>query len=204
MGIDIRDGLQLECIGCGLCIDACNDVMARVARPPELVTLDTARNQALRAAGGTPEHRIVRPRTLIYGALLLLVAGVMLVGLSARAELDVNIIPERNPLFVTLSDGSIRNGYNIKILNKSHATRGYALTLDGLPGATLAVVGQADDREGHATLAAKPDAVTTYRIYVTAPRAAVTAPSQPLAMILTDPADGVTVRHETVFRGPEA
>ena len=51
MGIDIRDGLQLECIGCGLCIDACNDVMAKIGRPRELITLDTERNQALRAAG---------------------------------------------------------------------------------------------------------------------------------------------------------
>ena len=66
----------------------------------------------------------------------------MLFGLSARAALDVNILHERNPLFVTLSDGSIRNGYTIKLLNKSHDARVYDLTLDGLPGATLTVIGQ--------------------------------------------------------------
>ena len=203
MGIDIRDGLQLECIGCGLCIDACNDVMARIGRPSELITLDTERNQVLRAAGQTPEHRIVRPRTIIYAAILLVVAAVMLVGLTARASLDVNILPERNPLFVTLSDGSIRNGYTIKILNKSHDPRVYDLTLDGLPGATLTVLGQEQEGADVARLSARPDAVTTYRVYVTAPRSSVTEESQPLAMVLSDQHDDITARHSTVFRGPE-
>jgi cytochrome c oxidase accessory protein FixG len=80
MGIDIREGLQLECIGCGLCIDACNDVMHRIGRPRELITMDTERNQALRAAGKPPVHPIVRPRTVIYAAMLLVVAGVILYG----------------------------------------------------------------------------------------------------------------------------
>ena len=115
-------------IGCGLCIDACNDVMNRIDRPRELITMDTERNQALRAAGKPPVHPIVRPRTVIYAAILLLVASVMLFGLGARAAVDINILPERNPLFVTLSDGSIRNGYTIKILNKSHELRTYELT----------------------------------------------------------------------------
>jgi polyferredoxin len=203
MGIDIRDGLQLECIGCGLCIDACNDVMARIGRPNELITLDTERNQALRAAGQTPEHRIVRPRTIIYAAMLFLVAGLMLFGLTARASLDVNILPERNPLFVTLSDGSIRNGYTIKILNKSHDARVYDLTLDDLPGATLTVLGQEHEGADVARLPAKPDTVTTYRVYVTAPRASVTEESQPLTMVLSDQHDDITARHSTVFRGPE-
>jgi cytochrome c oxidase accessory protein FixG len=203
MGIDIREGLQLECIGCGLCIDACNDVMTRIGRPRELITMDTERNQALRAAGKPTVHRIVRPRTLIYAALLLVIASVILFGLGARAAVDINILPERNPLYVTLSDGSIRNGYTIKILNKSHEPRTYDLTLERLEGATLSVVGQDLADSGHAELAARPDTVTAYRIYVTAPPAAVNEASQSLTMALTDRQDGTTVRHETVFRGPE-
>jgi cytochrome c oxidase accessory protein FixG len=203
MGIDIREGLQLECIGCGLCIDACNDVMTRIGRPRELITLDTEHNQALRAVGQPPVHPIVRPRTVIYAALLLLVTGVMLFGLGARAAVDINILPERNPLFVTLSDGSIRNGYTIKILNKSHEPRTYDLTLEGLVGGTLSVVGQEAAASSTAALTAKPDTVTSYRVYVSAPPAALSAGSQALTMALTDRQGGATVRHETVFRGPE-
>jgi cytochrome c oxidase accessory protein FixG len=72
MGIDIRDGLQLECIGCGLCIDACNDVMAKVGRPLNLIALSTERNQADLAAGRPTEHHILRPRTIVYGAIIAL------------------------------------------------------------------------------------------------------------------------------------
>jgi polyferredoxin len=202
MGIDIRDGLQLECIGCGLCVDACNDVMARIGRPPELITMDTERNQALRAAGKPPVHPIIRPRTVIYAALLLVIASVILFGLGARASVDVNILPERNPLYVTLSDGSIRNGYTIKIMNKSHEPRRYDLALEGLEGARLSVIGQNVARAEGAALPAGPDAVTTYRIYVTVPAAAVTEQSQPLTMVLTDREDAASARHATVFRGP--
>ncbi|MCC2663953.1 MAG: fixG [Geminicoccaceae bacterium] len=201
MGIDIRDGLQLECIGCGLCIDACNDVMARIGRPPELITLDTERNQELRAAGASPVRRFVRPRTIVYAAILVLIGSGMLIGLSARAAVDVNVLHDRNPLFVTLSDGSIRNGYTVKILNKSREPQVYELSVAGLEGATLSVVGEA--RAGPTELAARPDAVTTYRVHVSAPRAALDGEAEDLMMILTDRASGATARHETVFRGPE-
>ena len=131
-----------------------------------------------------------------------MIGSVILFGLGARASVDVNILPERNPLYVTLSDGGIRNGYTIKIMNKSHEARRYDLTLEGLQGATLSVVGQDSEDAGRTSLAAKPDAVSTYRVYVTAPPGAVADPSQPLSMILTHRPDGPSVRHETVFRGP--
>jgi cytochrome c oxidase accessory protein FixG len=200
MGIDIRDGLQLECIGCGLCIDACNDVMAKIARPPELITLDTERNQARRAEGLAPVRRLVRPRTIIYAAILVLIGAGVLVGLSARAAVDVTVLHDRNPLFVTLSDGSIRNGYTIKILNKSRDEQRYDLAVAGLQGASLAVIGQPEDAS--AALLAKPDAVTSYRVYVTAPPAATDDDAVDMTVVLTDRATGAATRHETVFRGP--
>jgi cytochrome c oxidase accessory protein FixG len=200
MGIDIRDGLQLECIGCGLCIDACNDVMAKIGRPPELITLDTERNQARRAEGLAPVRRLVRPRTIIYAAILVLIGAGVLVGLSARAAVDVTVLHDRNPLFVTLSDGSIRNGYTIKILNKSRDEQRYDLAVTGLEGASLAVIGQPEGAP--AALLAKPDAVTSYRVYVTAPLAAIDGDAVDMTVVLTDRATGAATRHETVFRGP--
>ena len=202
MGIDIRDGLQLECIGCGLCVDACNDVMAKIGRPPELITLDTERNQALRAQGAAPVRRFVRPRTVIYAAILVLIGAGMLIGLSARAAVDINVLHDRNPLFVTLSDGSIRNGYAVKILNKSREPRAYELSIAGLEGATLAVVGQDQADVTRAELAARADAVTTYRVHVSAPQDAVEGEAEDLTMILRDLTSGEAARHETVFRGP--
>ncbi|MDF2782482.1 MAG: fixG2 [Geminicoccaceae bacterium] len=202
MGIDIRDGLQLECIGCGLCVDACNDVMAKIGRPPELITLDTERNQVLRAQGAAPIRRLVRPRTVIYAAILVLIGAGMLIGLSARAAVDINVLHDRNPLFVTLSDGSVRNGYTVKILNKSREPRAYELSIAGLEGATLAVVGQDQAGASRAELAARPDAVTTYRVHVSAPQEVVDVEAEDLTMILRDLTSGEAARHQTVFRGP--
>ena len=203
MGIDIRDGLQLECIGCGLCIDACNNVMERIGRPRNLITLDTERNQHLRQRGLPPEHKIIRPRTIVYATLIVLLAGAMTLGLSARTTVDVNVLHDRNPLFVTLSDGSVRNGYTIKILNKEHEPRRYELRLEGIDGARLTVIGQDAEQVETVELEARPDGVTTYRLYVTVPGAALTDDALPLTMVLRDPQRGVQAEHESVFRGPK-
>jgi cytochrome c oxidase accessory protein FixG len=202
MGIDIRDGLQLECIGCGLCIDACNDVMAKVGRPFDLIALSTERNQADLAARRPTEHHILRPRTIVYGAIIALLGIALLVALSLRSTVDVSILHDRNPLFVTLSDGSIRNGYTVKILNKSHAPEHYDLALEGPPGATLAVIGQEAEGVRQVELLANPDTVTSYRLFVTVPRAEVTDEVQPMRMVLSEQASGASVTHDTVFRGP--
>ena len=201
MGIDIRDGLQLECIGCGLCVDACNDVMARIGRPLELITLDTERNQARRAEGLPAATRIMRPRTVVYASILALIAAGTLLGLAARAAVEVNVLHDRNPLFVTLSDGSIRNGYTIKVLNKTHEARQYQLAIDGPAGASLSVLGTRSEG-GAPVLSAKPDAVATYRAHVTAPAGALEEPAQRLTFRLDDQAGGAVAEHETVFRGP--
>jgi cytochrome c oxidase accessory protein FixG len=203
MGIDIRDGLQLECIGCGLCVDACNQVMDRIGRPLNLIALDTESNQRRRATGQAPVTRIVRPRTLIYVAIMAVIAMGMLIGLTGRADIDVNILHDRNPLFVKLADGGIQNGYTIKILNKSHEPRVYDLSIGGIEGATLAVVGQNGDAAAGADLAARPDAVTTYRLLVSVPPGALEGESQPLSVVLTDPSSDTEAAHRTVFRGPE-
>jgi cytochrome c oxidase accessory protein FixG len=199
MGIDIRDGLQLECIGCGLCIDACNHVMARIGRPSELITLDTEHNQARRAQGLAPVHRFVRPRTMIYAAILLLLGSGVLLGLGFRSSVDAEVLHDRNPLFVTLSDGSIQNGFTIKILNKAREPRTFHLALEGLKGARLKGSGEDTDP---AILGADPDSVTTHRIYIRVPRAALRGENASVWLELTEQATGQTTRHETVFWGP--
>ncbi len=204
-GIDIRDGLQLECIGCGLCIDACDEVMDKVERPRGLIAFETERNR-IAGIAGQPRlpYRLIRPRTIVYVALIALVGALMLATLATRATLDINVLHERNPIFVTLSDGSIRNGYTIKILNKTRAPRSFELVLEGQPEARFNVVGQDANQARSALLGAQPDRVETYRVYVELPRGAVTSDTLSLDFVLTDSDTGEAARHSAVFRGPKA
>lgn len=142
VGIDIRNGLQMECIACGLCVDACNDIMDKVELPNGLVRYDTVRNKQYRGQGKDKEIvRFLRPRTFYYITIMAIVSGIMLYGLLTRSPLELHILHDRNPLFVQLSDGSIRNGYDIKILNKTHEDAHYILDISGLEDAELRMQG---------------------------------------------------------------
>jgi cytochrome c oxidase accessory protein FixG len=203
MGIDIRDGQQLECISCALCIDACDEVMDKVGLPRGLIGYDTLVGMDARARGGTPRLHLIRPRTVLYAAAIVLVGGIMLFALVNRSTLDLAILHDRNPLFVTLSDGNVRNGYTLKIQNKRHGEGAYRLTVERLAGARVLVIGQerADDDP---ILAVPPDQVRAYRVFVTAPPGAKRAESAPLTFVLTDSASGQTARYDSVFRGPKS
>ena len=126
-GIDIRDGSQLECIQCALCIDACNEIMSKIGRPRGLIAYDTVAKQEAKAAGRHETLRLVRPRTILYAALMSVVGLVMLVGWLNRTVLEVNVLAERNPPFVLLTDGGVRNAYSVKILNKLHEPRTFEI-----------------------------------------------------------------------------
>lgn len=191
-GIDIRDGIQLECIGCGLCVDACNNVMDKLNMERGLIRHDTDRNLDLRAKGQAPKYRLVRPRTIVYGMLLAVVSSMMLYALVARDPVVLDIIADRNPLYVTLSDGSVRNGYTLKVINKSHENRTFIITAEGLSNATI-LKGDMVSSMG--------DAVTTTHIYVTAPR--VGGETRPFNFLLTDLSSGMEVRERATFKGPE-
>lgn len=202
-GVDIRKGQQLACIGCALCVDACNSVMEKIGLPRDLIAYDSIANQEARARGDQPRMRFIRPRTIIYAALLLAVAAVMLFGLSTRSIVELSVQPDRAPLFVTLSDGGIRNGYTFKILNKDRAARSYRLTLEELPGAELTVIGYQEQPSQAAILPVDGDSVGTFRLFVRVPRTSLSAASSPLALIATDETGGQAVRHDTIFRGPQ-
>ena len=131
-GVDIRNGPNLGCIQCGLCIDACDAVMAKTGRPARLIAYDTDINIHRRQDGKAPLYKIVRARTALYAAIIAIVAGVMLYTLATRRSEGITVIHDRNPIFVRLADGSIRNAFTVHILNKSLETRLFLLTVDGL------------------------------------------------------------------------
>ena len=177
------------------------DVMGKIGRPLKLIAYDSERNQELRSVGQPSVYRLVRPRTILYLIILSLIGGLMLGMLTFRATLDVNILPERNPLYVQLADGGIRNAYTLRLMNKDLSERSFRLAVTDSE-ARLSVLGQ----EGHAaavTLLAPPDGVETYRVFVQLPRAAVKGEVGDITFTLTDSVTGKTSEFRSVFRGPK-
>jgi len=195
MGIDIREGLQMECIACGLCVDACNNVMDKIERPRGLIRYDTESHMKAEVKGGIEKFRLIRPRTIYYMGVLVAVVAVMLYALVSRAPWEIHVLHDRNPLFVALSDGEFRNGYTIKILNKTHEDKQFSLDVQGLEGAVIDV--KAAGAVVSQNLFVKADSVAQYHIFVKAP----SKPDAPRAVhfILTDKADGLTNSHESMF-----
>ncbi|HWA62997.1 MAG TPA: cytochrome c oxidase accessory protein CcoG [Caulobacteraceae bacterium] len=179
MGIDIRDGAQIECINCGLCIDACDEIMEKVGRPKGLIAYDTDHQVDARACGVESKHRFVRSRTIYYGVALALVTGLMLWGLSTRSPVVFDVLRDRNPTFVRLHDGSVRDGYTLKVANRTFQRQTFTVSLKGLPGYDLRAPGETVV-DGAATMTVDADQVGSLRVFVTAPASSLTAPSVPV------------------------
>ncbi|MCR9215370.1 MAG: cytochrome c oxidase accessory protein CcoG [Proteobacteria bacterium] len=202
MGIDIRDGLQMECITCALCIDACNDVMDKIDLPRGLISYDTYAGQFDANPNKKLKVRFVRPRTIAYSLILALVAAIMLFTLLNRSILELNVIRDRNPLFVTLSDGSIRNGYTVKILNKTHDTRRYRITAEGLKGMQSWL--QLDGPQDHDLVVIVPeDSVSSVKMFLSAPADSLSSKTEDVDVIVTDLDTGQVEVQTTSFKGPD-
>ncbi len=201
-GIDIRDGSQLECINCGLCIDACNHVMQRTHRERWLITWDNLANQAAKAKGTHEPMHWLRPRTAIYMSALLVVASVMAIALAIRPTIELSVIHDRAPLFVRVSDGSYRNGYTIKIVNKTQRDTAFEIAVDGLPGSTMALAESQTAPAARLTLNVGAGAVGTYRILVNGQSEHMGEGSLPIDFTLRDTATGETVTYRAAFMGP--
>lgn len=200
MGIDIRDGLQLECIQCALCIDACDDIMNKVGRPTRLIAYDTIANQEAMAKGGSAPVKIFRTRVFLYTGLIALVGLIMLGTLMNRSVLEANVLADRNPLFVQLANGDIRNGFTLKVLNKLHEPRTFAVSLEGLPGGQLRL-GDQDVPE----IAVPTDVMNEVRVFVTVPKADLSklrGDTSPFNFIVRDAASGTIATRKATFRRP--
>jgi cytochrome c oxidase accessory protein FixG len=195
-GIDIRDGDQLECINCALCLDACDDVMKKVGRPTGLIAYDSYANQTRRQQGKGVSYRLIRSRTILYATLMGLVGALMIYGLATRQTLDLNVIRDRSPPFVRLADGSLRNDYDVKLINMAPAPRRLTIEVAGLAGVRLQAPGL--DDEGRLALDAAADQVTHVRVHVVAPSG--TAPgSHDLSFTIRDAESGDVARSASAF-----
>ena len=200
MGIDIRDGLQLECIQCALCIDACDDIMTKIGRPTRLIAYDTIANQVAMTTGGSAPVKIFRTRTFLYTGLIALVGLIMLGTLLNRSVLEANVLADRNPLFVQLANGDIRNGFTLKVLNKLHEPRNFAVSLEGLPGGQLRL---GDQEKPEITV--PTDVMSEFRVFVTVPKAELgnlTGETSPFNFIVRDTSSNEVATRKATFRRP--
>ncbi|MCC6008038.1 MAG: 4Fe-4S dicluster domain-containing protein, partial [Rhodobacteraceae bacterium] len=201
MGIDIRNGQQMECITCALCIDACDEVMEKIGKPRGLIDYialsDETRERAGAAALPAIKH-VFRPRVILYTALWSLIGVGLLVALLVRSEVDLNIQPIRNPTFIAMSDGTIRNSYDMRVLNKMGEARPFAVTIEA--DEPLEIVLQGVD----GTLIEVPaDTTFLQRLYIDA------APGSPasrrdrteLRIVIEDMTTGARAHFDTVFNG---
>ena len=201
MGIDIRDGQQMACITCGLCIDACNDVMDRIGKPRDLIGYMALTDEVAEVAGKEPKSvwkHVFRPRTIMYTVLWAGVGIGLVVALFMRSEIDVNVSPVRNPTFVSLSDGAIRNTYDVRLLNKQGQDEQFHLSLTSDTPLRIALEGTSG-----LTVTVKANEQKTQRVYVIGEPGSIAATSDRTQLRLWIEQLGSTnrVSHDTIFNG---
>ena len=166
VGIDIRDGQQMECITCALCIDACDDIMAKTGQPRGLIdyiTLTDEQQERAGGAAGSVWQHMLRQRTVLYTVLWSLVGFALLFALFIRPDIEMTVAPVRNPTFITMSDGTIRNTYEVRLLNKHGEAREFRLAFNGTPSIHLRVQGGTG-----AVVTVPADSILNQRVYLDA------------------------------------
>ena len=203
MGIDIRDGQQMECITCALCIDACDDVMARIGRPRGLIDYMALTDEGRERAGLAPRpvwQHVLRPRTILYTLVWAGIGLGLIYALFIRSEIELTVSPVRNPTYVVQSDGAIRNIYDLRLRNKSGEDREFHLSLTADTVLRIDLEGQPDRQ---LVVDVPADTSLTQRVYVTA-RAidpAATADATPLRFWVEDLATTDRASVATTFNG---
>jgi cytochrome c oxidase accessory protein FixG len=142
-GIDIRNGLQYECIGCAACIDGCDQIMDKMGYPRGLIRYTTENVVKGKYPDSGIVKHVLRPRTLIYTVLLGLIAGAFVFSLATRVPLRVDVVRDRVSLSKETDEGLIENVYRLQLINKDGQPHRYTIEAQGIEG--LQVVTAARD-----------------------------------------------------------
>ena len=206
MGIDIRDGQQLACITCGLCIDACDNIMDKIDKPRGLISYMALTDEAHERAGKPVKSvwtHIFRPRTILYTVLWSGVGVLLIVALFMRYNIDVSATPVRNPTHVVLADGGVRNTYDMRLRNKHGEDRWFTFTATSPATLVLSLEGQ----DGLRVLVPANETLEQ-RLYITAAPDSLgaTATRTPLRLWISDEDGPIVPRAErvsidTIFNG---
>ena len=141
----------------------------KIGQPLRLIAYDTEANILRRQAGQAARYRFVRPRTVLYGAVLVAVAVIMLLTLTFRHTLDLDVIRDRNPGYVQLADGAVRNAYTLKLMNRSGQARDLRLSVSDIKAREIKVIGDGEIKTS-VLLPVDADKVRTLRVLVTVAR----------------------------------
>ncbi|MEL7106551.1 MAG: cytochrome c oxidase accessory protein CcoG [Pseudomonadota bacterium] len=201
VGIDIRKGQQMECITCALCIDACDEVMEKIGRDRGLIDYLALSDEPRERAGQPPRpywHHVLRLRTVLYTLIWALVGVAMTYALFIRPEIEVTVAPVRNPTYVTLSDGTLRNTYELRVRNKHGEARTYGFSVTGNLSLGLTLEGTP-----YQALEVGPNATQLVRAYVTAPPGSdpATLDRTDFRFWVEDLGNGERAYKDTIFNG---
>jgi cytochrome c oxidase accessory protein FixG len=189
IGIDIREGPNVACINCGLCVDACDGVMAQLKRRRGLIDYEAWRNIERERSGASARLRPVRPKTLALAASIVVLIAAMAAGLALRGDTKVTVAHDRNPIAVMLLDGRTRNGYTVRIYNKAGEERTFALSVGGLPSAEVTLIG------GDLIERVAADTTQEFRLLVTSNERT----RRPITVVATDVSSGRFVSANDFF-----
>ena len=205
-GIDIREGPQIGCITCALCIDACDKVMAEIGRPRGLIDYATLEDCRAEAAGQPPKpvwKTLLHPRTIAYFLIWGSIGAGMLFALGHRVRTTLTVAPDRNPPFMLMSDGSVRNAYTLRLRNMESRPRKMEIAIEDLPGAAMWDESISRDQAAPKQVFEVPaDQLLAVRAYVVAPAG---TPSQEFEIRITSLDEKrETEQVETKFTTPTA
>jgi len=187
-GIDIRKGLQYECIACGACIDACDGVMDKMGDPHGLIRYTTEH-----ALHGRASH-VVRPRMVVYAALLLLAGGTLSYSLVTRTPLILDVIRDRNALYREVSGDQIENAYALKVINLDDRPHTYRLVVSGMQGLELTAPSE--------PITVPPGSVSNIPARLDAPASRAGGVHRIALTLAAVDAPGISVHENTRFIGP--
>jgi polyferredoxin len=142
-GIDIRQGLQYECIGCAACVDACNSVMEKIALPPGLIRYATGHAMSKRLSVDEIRRRVLRPRVLVYSGLFALIVAAFAGALALRTPLKLDVIRDRGAMGREVEGGMIENVYRLQIMNTGETAHRLKIVVSGIESARLATPDEA-------------------------------------------------------------
>lgn len=199
MGIDIRNGLQLACIGCGLCVDACNSVMNKLGRPEYLIGYDSVNSANAKKDGQKYQHKIFSSKTIIFLAVFSVVSAMLLLSLLHKPVLNVSILHDRAPLYNILPDGSVRNGYTLKLQNRTQQEQEFEISIDGIEGAELKLQGNVVEYSKNAVVKLKREEDLSILIYIKASINEGYVGERKIRFIIKNLSDNKLYSHETIF-----
>jgi len=201
-GVDIRKGLQMGCIGCGLCIDACDDVMTRLERPKGLIRFDNETSATARSYEA-PSIDWLRPKAMVLALATLIAISLSAWGAATMPRLVAHAEPQRNPPFIRMSDGSIRNDYALRLSHRIAELPTVSIRIDGLDGADMRLGAQPDGKDATLSIPVGANRSAEERILITLPAQAAPKGRQDFAFVLHDNEGWEIARIASYFWGPQ-